>query len=111
MKIISAILLFFIFSMKVFSAPSGSDLLAACEISLEKGFQGATGMMCAWYVTPCDCHHGEDSEVPRVCLPDGLETEYLAKEVISALKSTPELQNKTAEISAGEILVKKYPCD
>ena len=111
MKIFSIILLLFIFSVKAFAAPSGSDLLTACETALEKGFQGANGMMCEWYVTPCDCHSGKDSEVPRVCLPDGLETEYLAKEVISGLKSNTELQNKTAEISAGEILVKKYPCD
>jgi hypothetical protein len=111
MKSISTILLFFIFSEKVFAAPSGSDLLTACETALQQGFQDATGMMCTWYVTPCDCHYGQAPEVPRVCLPDGLETEYLAKEVITGLKSNPQLQKKTAEVSVGEILVKKYPCN
>ncbi|MGB1800706.1 MAG: Rap1a/Tai family immunity protein [Gammaproteobacteria bacterium] len=111
MKTISVILLLFIFSGKVFAAPSGKDLLAACEIALQQGFQGATGMMCEWYVTPCDCHNGKNSEVPRVCLPEEIETEYLAKQVVSGLKARPELLTKKAEISAGEILREKYPCD
>lgn len=111
MKSISTLFLLMIFSGKVFAASSGSDLLTACETALQRGFQDTTGIMCAWYVTPCDCHYGKVLEVPRVCLPDGLETEYLAKEVIAGLKSNPQLQKKTAEISAAEILVKKYPCD
>lgn len=111
MKSISTILLLFIFSGKVFAAPSGSDLLAACETALQQGFQDATGMMCVWYATPCDCSNDKEPEVPRVCLPDGIETEYLIKEVIKGLQSNPQLQRKTAEVSVGEILVKKYPCD
>jgi hypothetical protein len=105
------VILLLIFSGNLQAAPTGADLLEACETSLEKGFQGSFGMMCVWYVTPCDCHHGKHSEIPRVCLPDGLETEDLAKQVIAGLKSTPELQSNTAEISAGKILVEKYPCD
>lgn len=99
------------FSTNLLAAPTGGDLLTACEDSLKNGFHSSKGMMCVWYVTPCDCHHGKDSDIPRVCLPDGKETESLAREVIKGLKEQPELQIKSAEISAGEILVKKYPCD
>ncbi len=102
---------FLCMSTNVLAAPTGANLLEACEDALKNGFQGPEAMMCVWYVTPCDCHHGKDSEIPRVCLPDGKEPESLAREVIEGLKSQPELQNKSAEISAGEILVEKYPCD
>jgi Ssp1 endopeptidase immunity protein Rap1a len=105
------LIFFILFSEKLMATPSGADLLSACETSLETGFNGETGMMCVWYVTPCDCHHGKDSEIPRVCLPDGKKPESLAREVIDGLKSQPELQGKSAEISAGEILAVKYPCD
>jgi hypothetical protein len=111
MKNLKKFIFLLLLSTNVLAAPTGADLLEACEASLEKGFQGSTSMMCVWYVTPCDCHHGKDSEIPRVCLPEGKETESLAREVIKGLKSQPELQSKSAEISAGEILVKKYPCD
>ena len=111
MKKIIWLLFSLIFTGNVQAVPSGADLLKACETSLEKGFHGSTGMMCVWYVTPCDCHHGKDAGIPRVCLPDGKETESLAMEVINGLKSRPELQTKSAEISAAEILVEKYPCN
>jgi len=105
------ILVLLIFSANLHAAPTGADLLEACELSLEKGFNGPKGMMCVWYVTPCDCHHGKDSSIPRVCLPDGKETESLAREVIEGLKLKSELQSKTAELSAGLVLSEKYPCD
>ena len=111
MKKVSVILIFLLFSAKLFAAPSAEDLLSACETSLEKGFHGASGMMCNWYVTPCDCHHGKDSEIPRVCLPEDLETEYLANLVVSGLEANLELKNKSAEVAAGKILVERYPCD
>ncbi|MBL1141528.1 MAG: hypothetical protein HND53_05785 [Proteobacteria bacterium] len=111
MKKLIWIILFLLFGRSVLAVPSGADLLSACKTSLKTGFHGSMGMMCVWYVTPCDCHHGKDSAIPRVCLPDGKETETLAREVVNGLKSRPELQNKSAEISAGEILVEKYPCD
>jgi Ssp1 endopeptidase immunity protein Rap1a len=98
-------------STKVFAAPTGADLLGACEDSLANGFQGSKAMMCVWYVTPCDCHHGKDSEILRVCLPDGKSAESLAREVIEGLKSQPGLQSKSAEVSASLILSPKYPCD
>lgn len=111
MKLFNLFSILLLFVASVSAAPTGAELLSACKTSLEKGFDGTTGMMCVWYVTPCDCHHGKDSEIPRVCLPDGLKTEFLAEEVISGLKSKPELLIKSAEMAAGVILVEKYPCD
>jgi len=94
-----------------FAAPSAKDLLSACEDSLENGFHGTTGLMCSWYVTPCDCHHGKNIAIPRVCLI-GNETEAsLAKIVVDALKKKPTLQLKPAELAAGLILSSVYPCD
>jgi Ssp1 endopeptidase immunity protein Rap1a len=98
-------------SFEVFAAPTGAELLAACEDSLASGFHGSKAMMCVWYVTPCDCHHGKDSKILRVCLPDGKSAESLAREVIDGLKLQPELQSKSAEVSASLILSPKYPCD
>lgn len=111
MKIIITVLLLFFYNETAFAAPTGAALLRACELSLKEGFKGTAGMMCVWYVTPCDCHHGKDADIPRVCLPDGLETEYLAQQVVSGLKSKPELQLKTAEVAAGEVLLQMYSCD
>jgi hypothetical protein len=94
-----------------FAAPSAKDLLKACEDSLENGFHGSTGMMCSWYVTPCDCHHGKDLAIPRVCL-SGIESEeLLAKIVVGGLKAQPALQLKSAEMAAGIILSPEYSCD
>lgn len=111
MKKLKWLVFFLGLSTNIAAAPTGADLLQACEDSLKNGFHGPEAMMCVWYVTPCDCHHGKDSAIPRVCLPDGKKPESLAREVIDGLKSQEELQIKSAEISAGEILVKKYPCD
>jgi len=97
-------------STSAFAVPNGKDLLAACEHSLDKGFSGAEGMMCTWYVTPCDCFHGADSEIPRVCLPPSPDVTVLAREVTEGLAATPELLNKTADVAAGTILKKNYPC-
>ena len=104
---------FFIFSIniQVIASPTGADVLAACEKSLANGFQGTTGMMCVWYVTPCDCHLGKDPAIPRVCLPEAKETESLAREVIEGLKLRPELQSESAETASSTVLATKYPCD
>ena len=110
MKNLKWLVFFLSLSANVLAAPTGADLLGACEDSLMNGFQGTTGMMCVWYVTPCDCH-GKDAAIPRVCLPDGKSPESLAREVIDGLKSQPELQSESAEISASKILAPKYPCD
>ncbi len=102
------ILLFTIVS--VLATPNGKDLLSACEHALDKGFSDAEGMMCTWYVTPCDCFHSEDSEIPRVCLPVSPDVAALAKEVTEGLAATPELLNETADVAAGTILKQNYPC-
>jgi len=79
----------------------------ACEHALDKGFTDAEGMMCTWYVTPCDCFH---SEIPRVCLPPSPDVAALAREVIDGLAATPQLLDKTADVAVGTILKKNYPC-
>ncbi len=111
MRIFKKIVLLMILSPGLHAAPTGADVLAACEEALEKGFHGTRAMMCVWYVTPCDCHHGKDSAIPRVCLPDGKAAETLAREVIDGLKSQPDLLSESAEVSAGVILAVKYPCN
>ena len=103
------LLLYFV-STIVFATPNGKDLLAACEHSLDKGFSGTEGMMCIWYVTPCDCCHGDDSEIPRVCLPPVPDVGALAREVTEELAATPELLDKSADVVAGVILGKSFPC-
>ena len=70
-------------NIQVIASPTGADVVAACEESLVNGFQGTTGMMCVWYVTPCDCHIGKDPVIPRVCLPDGMETKIGEKGLIA----------------------------
>ena len=103
-------LVLLLMSTSLFATPNGKDLLAACEHSLDKGFSGADGMMCTWYVTPCNCFHSADSVIPRVCLPPTPDIDSLAREVIEGLTATPELLVKTADVAAGTILTKKYPC-
>lgn len=93
------------------AAPIASELLTACEDSLENGFHGPTGMMCSWYVTPCDCHHGKELAIPRVCLSGNESEELLAKIVVDGLKDQSALQSKPAELAAGIILSPIYPCD
>jgi hypothetical protein len=84
--------------------------LLACEHSLAKGFSGTEGMMCTWYVTPCDCFHGENSQIPRVCLPPDSDVDALAREVTKGLATTLELLDKNADVAAGTILQKTHPC-
>ncbi len=97
-------------STSLFATPNGNDLLAACEHALDKGFSGDEGMMCTWYVTPCDCFHSADSEIPRVCLPVPPDVHALAREVTDGLATSPELLDKTADVAAGTILKNNYPC-
>jgi len=91
--------------------PSGAELLTACEQSMMKGFSGMKGMMCTWYVTPCDCNYGNENELPRVCLPPSPDIDALAHEVITGLIAQPELQELNADIAANTILIRNYPCD
>ncbi len=97
-------------STSLFATPNGKALLTACKHSLSNGFSGTEGKMCTWYVTPCDCFHSADSEIPRVCLPPSPDVVALAREVADGLAETPDLLNKTADVAAGTILIKNYPC-
>ncbi len=107
------LVLFFLlnFNLQLMASPTGADVITACEESLASDFQGMMGMMCTWYVTPCDCTTGKDPEIQRVCLPEDKEVEDLAREVIEGLKSKPELQSKPAEVASSIILSASYPCD
>jgi len=96
---------------EVTASPSANDLLKACQESLANGFHGATGMMCSWYVTPCDCHHGKDLIIPRVCLSGNESEESLARIVVDGLQAETTLQSKSAEMAAAIILSPLYSCD
>jgi hypothetical protein len=88
--------------------PTGADLLAACARSLATGDDSIEGKMCAWYTVPCNC--GADKDTPRVCLPDSLQPNQLARDVIDGLESQPPLQAEGAARAAALILSEKYPC-
>ena len=104
-------LLFSLFySSGVYAAPSGADLEAACQQSLDEGFHGHEGMLCTWYVTPCDCDYGKEQEAPRVCLPETVTVETLAGEVIAGLQEQPGLKTGDAGFAAALILSRIYPC-
>ena len=90
--------------------PSGSDLLLACEESIESGYNSTRGMLCIWYVTPCDCDAGKKPDLPRVCLPADVSHEQLTLQVVRELRQKPLLQEQTAEAAAASILAPLYPC-
>jgi len=101
----------FCISPQLLSAtPTGLQLLEACEIAVSNGFKGSEGLVCEWYVTPCDCNIGKPEVVPRVCLPEVFASKELAQKVISALKSEPELSARNADVAAAIILSRSYPC-
>jgi hypothetical protein len=91
------------------AAPSGAELLAACEHALAHGFDGIEGQMCAWYARPCDCDLGH-VDAPRVCLPEQIETEALARDVAAGLRAEPALQAAPPAVAAARILAREYPC-
>ena len=107
---ISCLLAIVFYSGGTLAAPSGADLETACRHSLDRGFQGNEGMMCTWYVTPCDCDYGKKHETTRVCLPEAVSVETLAGLVVSGLQEQPELKSKDAGYAAAEILSHIYPC-
>lgn len=97
------------FMSDVAAAPDGAALVAACNHALSHGFRGPEAGMCTWYVTPCDCQHG-DKSLPRVCLPHDADEEELAKLVTTALQQRPDLLHKPADFAADTVLVETYPC-
>ena len=98
-------------SPQLAAAPSGQQLLNACETALANGYRGLPASMCEWYVTPCDCDAGTKVEKPRVCLPAGISSKVLARKVIAGIKAEPELAGKSAAYSAARILSRSYPCN
>jgi hypothetical protein len=110
-RLIIYLLLLLQFGTQAFAAPSGKELLAACEQSLEDGFDGIAGQMCTWYVTPCDCDYGNKPDMPRVCLPASVPVEMLARDVVDGLSDQPGLQQKDADIATALILSRTYPCN
>ena len=110
-KYIFIVIFSWLFSVPVLNAaPNGAELLNACRNSLENGFSDLDGMMCTWYVTPCDCDLAIYNHLPRVCLPQTPDINALAREVIEGLLAQPELQQKDAAQAAAMILVTHYPC-
>lgn len=105
--IVYILLLFSAFNVP--AAPSGEQLLAACNDSLMHDFQGINGVMCAWYVTPCDCEKGKET-LPKICLTEPVSTATLAKTVVAGLRKHPELQREDAEFAAASILSQVYSC-
>jgi len=97
-------------SAQAWASPGGDDLLAACSHALRNDFAGVEGVMCTYYVTPCDCAAVREAGVPRVCLPDDAPVEVLARKVVDGLNTRPDLQLRTAAAAAGEILSVDYPC-
>ena len=91
-----------------YAAPTGSDLLQACSLSIESGFDSMEGKMCAWYVTPCNC--GTDKNIPAVCLPEDVDLDELAKLVTEGLTTREQLLNLYAAESAAIILSENFPC-
>lgn len=91
-----------------YAAPTGAELLAACESALNSNFRGLRGKMCTWYVTPCDCD--TTPGLPRVCLTEPIEPQKLARTVTEVLKAIPEFQTRGAEEAVALILSEVYPC-
>ena len=96
--------------MPLAAAPSGKQLLKACETALANGYRGMAASMCEWYVTPCDCKVAKPGPSPRVCLPEKISSTILARKVIDGLKAEPELSGKNAAYAAAVILARSYPC-
>lgn len=110
---LTGILILFIITLPSLAAdnsPNGADLLAACQHSMDQGFSDIQGMLCSWYVTPCDCDYEKNNQLPRVCLPGIPDIDFLAQQVISGLIASPELLDKKADFAASTILSRHYPC-
>ena len=95
----------------VMASPAAADLLQACELSLNNGFEGIEGDMCTWYVTPCDCDYGKVNDMPKVCLPESVPVETLARAVVAGLRKRTELHAENADFAAAAILSRVYPCN
>ena len=99
------------FNLPLAAAPTGQQLLKACEHARANGQKGLEASMCEWYVTPCDCNATEhNKKMPRVCLPAEISSDFLARKVIDGLRAEPDLRDKSAAYAAAVILSRDYPC-
>ena len=92
------------------AVPNGSDLLQACEVSLENGFRDIEGQMCEYYVITCDCDLGSGNAGSGICIPDHVSTETLARDVVNGIKNSPGLLQEYAVTAVEKVLSEKYPC-
>jgi len=97
-------------SPELAAAPTGNQLLEACQIALENNFSGMEGRLCEWYIRPCDCQYGQKEVMPPVCLPVSVSNTALAREVIAGLRGETERRAESAEMAARQILSRRYPC-
>ena len=93
------------------AAPTGQQLLDACEVAVNKGFKGIESFLCEWYATPCDCAADRPAEAPRVCLPRNYDIRELTQLVMTGLRQEPELRREHAATAAAIILARSYPCE
>lgn len=93
------------------AAPTGRQLLDACRGVVAGSAGRIDSMMCEWYIRPCNCEVGENVKIPRVCLPDGVSSETLARKVIEGMETENELAGESASYAAAVILSKTYPCN
>lgn len=96
--------------MEAYASPNGTDLLRACRTSINNGFEDIEGMMCEYYLTPCECTAGEDNPAPRFCPPARASMGDLAVLVIDGFKKSPGLLNRDAQTAAAVILARRFPC-
>jgi hypothetical protein len=92
------------------AAPTGLQLRNACEIAITNGFKSNAGMLCEWYVRPCNCRDEKSARAPRVCLPDDVDYADLARKVVAGLKFETRLLTAEADLAAAIILSRSYPC-
>lgn len=112
-RIIRACIFFLLLlSSELCAAPTGRQLLEACQRVIAGKSERIDDMVCEWYVRPCDCEFGQTGDaLPRVCLTDDVSSETLAKKVIEGLESERELSGKSANHAAAVILSRTYPCN
>ena len=105
-----AILSLWSFSTPRAAAPTGQQLLEACETAFKKDLQGTEALFCEWYATPCDCEAIRPADAPRVCLPENYDVQELSRKLLTGLRAAPELKQKQAATAAAIILARDYPC-
>lgn len=90
--------------------PTGRILMQACEAMLNDQADQLNVMLCNWYVTPCDCHYGKPEALPKVCLPESVDSNLLAAIIVEQLEKEIDLQQLSAEEAAAKILAPIHPC-